>query len=39
LQLPTDCDNVKATTLERLGFVGRGEDIAGEAVVLISGES
>jgi len=39
LQLPTDCDNVKAKTLERLGFVGRGEGIAGAAVVLISRES
>ncbi|MCM8611371.1 2-C-methyl-D-erythritol 2,4-cyclodiphosphate synthase [Accumulibacter sp.] len=36
LQLPTDCVNVKAKTAERLGFVGRGEGIAAEAVVLIS---
>ncbi|TLD46428.1 MAG: 2-C-methyl-D-erythritol 2,4-cyclodiphosphate synthase [Accumulibacter sp.] len=39
LHLPPDCVNVKAKTAERLGFVGRGEGIAGEAVVLISRES
>jgi 2-C-methyl-D-erythritol 2,4-cyclodiphosphate synthase len=37
LHLP-DCVNVKAKTAERLGFVGRGEGIATEAVVLISRE-
>ncbi|HRL77409.1 MAG TPA: 2-C-methyl-D-erythritol 2,4-cyclodiphosphate synthase [Candidatus Accumulibacter phosphatis] len=38
LQVPPDCVNVKAKTAERLGFVGRGEGIASEAVVLISRE-
>ncbi len=35
LQVAVDCVNVKAKTAERLGFVGRGEGIATEAVVLI----
>ncbi|KFB77041.1 MAG: 2-C-methyl-D-erythritol 2,4-cyclodiphosphate synthase [Candidatus Accumulibacter phosphatis] len=35
LQVPASCVNIKAKTAERLGFVGRGEGIATEAVVLI----
>lgn len=35
LQVPANCVNVKAKTAERLGFVGRGEGIATEAVVLL----
>ena len=35
LQVEIDCINVKATTTEKLGFEGRKEGIAVQAVVLI----
>lgn len=35
LEIPVDRINVKATTTEKLGFVGRKEGIASEAVVMV----
>lgn len=35
LGLPPGCLNVKATTTEKLGFTGRGEGLAAQAVVLL----
>lgn len=36
LGVPEDAVNLKAKTTERLGFVGRGEGIAAEAIALIA---
>ena len=35
LRIPTDVINLKATTTEKLGYIGRGEGIAVHAVTLI----
>lgn len=35
LNVAGDCVNVKATTTERLGFAGRGEGIAAQAICLL----
>ena len=37
LGLPADAVNLKATTTEKLGFLGRSEGLAAHAVVLIAG--
>ncbi|MFQ6008995.1 MAG: 2-C-methyl-D-erythritol 2,4-cyclodiphosphate synthase [Candidatus Zixiibacteriota bacterium] len=37
VQTETSRINIKATTTERLGFVGRGEGVAASAVCLIAG--
>jgi 2-C-methyl-D-erythritol 2,4-cyclodiphosphate synthase len=39
LDLDADCVNIKATTTEQLGFVGRKEGIAAQAIVLLCRES
>jgi|TARA_Y100000589_G_scaffold275869_2_gene270138 2-C-methyl-D-erythritol 2,4-cyclodiphosphate synthase len=39
LDVASDAVNVKATTTEKLGFVGRNEGIACHAVVLMAGQS
>jgi len=36
LGVPSGCVNLKATTTEALGFLGRGEGIAAQAVVLLA---
>lgn len=35
LGIPAECINIKATTTERLGYIGRGEGIAVHAVALL----
>lgn len=39
LEIDTDCINIKATTTEGMGFVGRGEGVEVHAVVLLKESS
>lgn len=39
LRLPEECVNLKATTTEGLGFLGRAEGVAAQAIVLLKGGS
>lgn len=36
LRVRTDAVNLKATTLERMGFIGRGEGLAAQAIALLA---
>ncbi len=36
IKIDTHCINIKATTTERLGMIGRGEGIGAMCVVLLS---
>ncbi len=39
LKIKTNCISIKATTNEKIGFIGNGEGIAAEAIVQISNEN
>lgn len=39
LEVAPECVNVKATTTEKMGFLGRGEGLAAQAVVLLNSKA
>jgi 2-C-methyl-D-erythritol 2,4-cyclodiphosphate synthase len=39
LEISPGCVNVKATTTEHLGFIGRKQGIAAQAIVLIAAQT
>ena len=39
LKINPKCISIKATTNEKIGFIGNGEGIAAEAIVKISNEN
>jgi len=39
LGIPAEAINIKATTTEKLGFIGRGEGLAASAAVLLEAKT
>ena len=39
LKIDSNCISIKATTNEKIGFIGNGDGIAAEAIVQITNEN